>query len=110
MKFHDATPFTADDVVFSIERALAPTSNFSPYTQGITGAAQGRRPHGRDHHDGPNPVLLPQLTEMRIMSKAWATKHNVLKPQDYQEQGGDLRLAQRQRHRPLRAEVAARPT
>jgi peptide/nickel transport system substrate-binding protein len=28
-------------------------------------------------------VLIPQLTEVRMMSKAWATKHNVLKPQDF---------------------------
>jgi peptide/nickel transport system substrate-binding protein len=28
-------------------------------------------------------VLVPQLTEVRMMSKAWSTKHNVLKPQDY---------------------------
>ncbi len=29
VKFHDGAPFTADDVVFSVQRALAPTSNFS---------------------------------------------------------------------------------
>jgi peptide/nickel transport system substrate-binding protein len=28
-------------------------------------------------------VLVPQLTEIRIMSRAWATKHNVQKPQDF---------------------------
>jgi peptide/nickel transport system substrate-binding protein len=32
---------------------------------------------------GPAPVLIPQLTEVRIMSKAWSTKHNVAKPQDF---------------------------
>ena len=32
---------------------------------------------------GPAPVLIPQLTEVRIMSKAWSTKHNVTKPQDF---------------------------
>jgi peptide/nickel transport system substrate-binding protein len=74
VRFHDGTPFTADDVVFSIERALSPTSNFSPYMQGITGARNTK---------GPNPVLLPQLTEVRMMSRAWANKHNVQKPQDF---------------------------
>jgi peptide/nickel transport system substrate-binding protein len=33
--------------------------------------------------DKPVPVLIPQLTQVRMMSKAWATKHNVLKPQDF---------------------------
>ena len=36
VKFHDGSPFTADDAVFSLERAMAKTSNFTVYTQGIT--------------------------------------------------------------------------
>ena len=28
VKFQDGKPFTADDVVFSVNRAMAPTSNF----------------------------------------------------------------------------------
>ncbi|MEF9943613.1 MAG: ABC transporter substrate-binding protein, partial [Burkholderiaceae bacterium] len=38
VKFHDGSAFTADDVVFSINRALAPSSNFKAYTSGIQGA------------------------------------------------------------------------
>jgi peptide/nickel transport system substrate-binding protein len=83
VRFHDGTPFTADDVVFSIERALAPTSNFSPYMQGITGARKVDDLTVEITTKGPNPVLLPQLTEVRMMSRAWAAKHNVLKPQDF---------------------------
>jgi len=83
VKFHDGTPFNADDVVFSIERALAPTSNFSPYMQGITSAKKIDDLTVEIQTKGPNPVLLPQLTEVRMMSKAWATKHNVLRPQDF---------------------------
>ena len=33
--FQDGTPFTADDVVFSIGRALSDTSNFKPYLAGV---------------------------------------------------------------------------
>ena len=83
VRFHDGTPFTADDVVFSIERALAPTSNFSPYMQGITGAKKVDDHTVDIETKGPNPVLLPQLTEVRMMSRAWASKHNVQKPQDF---------------------------
>jgi peptide/nickel transport system substrate-binding protein len=83
VRFHDGTPFNADDVVFSIERALAPTSNFSPYMQGITGAKKVDDLTVDITTNGPNPVLLPQLTEVRIMSRAWATKHGVQKPQDF---------------------------
>jgi peptide/nickel transport system substrate-binding protein len=83
VKFHDGTPFNADDVVFSIERALSPTSNFSPYMQGITGAKRVDDLTVEILTKGPNPVLLPQLTEVRMMSKAWAAKHNVQRPQDF---------------------------
>lgn len=83
VRFHDGTPMTADDVVFSIERALAPTSNFSPYMQGITGAKKVDDLTVEITTRGPNPVLLPQLTEVRVMSRAWAIKHNVQKPQDF---------------------------
>jgi peptide/nickel transport system substrate-binding protein len=83
VKFHDGTPFTAADVVYSIERAMSPTSNFKVYTTGI----QGARAVG-DHSviiytTVPNPVLLRQLPELRIMSKAWSEQHNVTKPQNY---------------------------
>ena len=83
VKFHDGTPFTADDVVFSIQRALADTSNFKPYLAGVKEAKQVDPLTVDIITEGPAPVLIPQLTEIRIMSRAWATKHNVLKPQDY---------------------------
>jgi peptide/nickel transport system substrate-binding protein len=38
VKFHDGTPFTADDVVFTFQRALSDTSNFKPYLAGVTEA------------------------------------------------------------------------
>ena len=83
VRFHDGTPFTADDVVFSIERALAPTSNFKPYLQGVTGAKKVDDLTVEINTSGPNPVLMAQLTEVRMMSRAWAAKHNVQKPQDF---------------------------
>ena len=83
VKFHDGTPFTADDVVFSVQRALADTSNYKPY---LTGVKEARKVDDLTVDvitDGPAPVLVPQLTRIHIMSKAWCTKHNVTKPQDY---------------------------
>ncbi len=83
VKFHDASPFTADDVVFSFQRALSDTSNFKPYLAGVKEARKIDDLTVDVITEGPAPVLIPQLTEVRIMSKAWSTKHNVLKPQDY---------------------------
>ncbi len=83
VKFHDGTPFTADDVVFTIERAMAPTSNFRVYTTGIQGARKIDDNTVLIYTTVPNPVLLRQLTELRIMSKAWSEKNKVTKPQDF---------------------------
>ena len=83
VKFHDGSPFTADDVVFSMGRALAESSRFRPY---LTGVKETRKVDDLTVEivtEGPSPILVPQLTQVRIMSKAWSTKHNVLKPQDF---------------------------
>jgi peptide/nickel transport system substrate-binding protein len=83
VKFHDGTPFTADDVVFTIERAMSPTSNFRVYTTGIQGARKIDDHTVLIYTTVPNPVLLRQLTEIRIMSRAWSEKNKVTKPQDF---------------------------
>jgi peptide/nickel transport system substrate-binding protein len=83
VKFHDGTPFSADDVVFSIERAMAPTSNFKVYTTGIQGARKIDDHTVLIYTTVPNPVLLRQLTELRMMSKAWSEKNKVTLPQNY---------------------------
>ena len=83
VKFHDGTPFTADDVVFTIERVMAPTSNFRVFSTGIQGARKVDDHTVLIYTTVPNPVLLRQMTEIRIMSKAWSEKHKVMQPQNY---------------------------
>jgi peptide/nickel transport system substrate-binding protein len=83
VRFHDGSPFGADDVVFSIQRAMSDTSNFKPYLAGVKEARKVDDLTVDVITDGPAPVLIPQLTEVRMMSKAWATKNNVVKPQNY---------------------------
>ncbi|WP_087748510.1 MULTISPECIES: ABC transporter substrate-binding protein [unclassified Acidovorax] len=83
VKFHDGAPFTADDVVFSLTRAMTPPSNMQSAVQSVKEVKKV------DDHTvdlilkGPNPILLRELTEARIMNKAWAEKNNALKSQDY---------------------------
>lgn len=81
--FHDGTPFTADDVVFSIARAMEKTSNFLAFTSGLKEAKRVDANTVDIITNGPVPTLLDQLTELRIMSRAWANKHNVQRPQDF---------------------------
>jgi len=83
VKFHDGTPFTADDVVFSLQRMKHPASNMVIYVSGIKEVKK------IDSHtvdlvlEGPNPVLLRNLTFARIVSKTWATKNRSENPQDF---------------------------
>jgi peptide/nickel transport system substrate-binding protein len=82
VKFSDGSPLTADDVVYSLSRAMTKTSNYAVYTQGIDKVVKVNDTTVDIMMKGPNPVLLNQLTELRIMSKAWATKNNSLEPKD----------------------------
>ena len=81
--FHDGAPFNADDVVFSIARAMEKTSDFKAYVQGIKEARKVDDMTVDIITDGPVPTLLDQLTMLRILNKAWATKFGALRPQDF---------------------------
>src|SRR5690554_5670284 len=83
VKFHDGTPFEADDVVFSIKRAMAPTSHFKAYVNGIKDVRAVDGLTVEIETSGPNLVLLRQLTNVFIMNRDWAEKHNATEPQDF---------------------------
>ena len=82
VKFSDGSPLTADDVVFSLMRATAKTSNYAVYTQGIDRVVKVNDSTVDVMMKGSNPVLLNQMTELRIMSKAWAEKNKSTEPKD----------------------------
>lgn len=82
VNFSDGSALTADDVVFSLNRAMTKTSNFAVYTQGIDKVVKVNASTVDILLKGPNPVLLNQLTELRIMSKAWAEKNKSTEPKD----------------------------
>ncbi len=86
VKFHDGATFSADDAVFSIERAMSKTSNFGIYAQGIDKVVKVDANTIDIFTKDPNPVLLNQLTELRMMSKAWAEKNNSTSPKDIKTQ------------------------
>jgi peptide/nickel transport system substrate-binding protein len=83
VKFHDGTPMTADDVAFSIERALMKTSQRSFQLRGVLGAKKIDDTTVDVQLAAPDAVLPEKLIFIGIMSRAWATKHNVTAPQDY---------------------------
>ncbi len=83
VKFHDGTPFDAGDVVFSIERALAKNSQRAGQLRGVTGARKVDALTVDVLLAAPDAVLPEKLWLIGIMSRAWAEKHGVALPQDY---------------------------
>lgn len=83
VKFHDGTPFTADDVVFSFGRISQPQGTMQIYVTGIKEVKK------IDSHTvdiilhAPTPLLLKNIIDFRIMSKAWAEKNKTTSVQDY---------------------------
>ncbi len=82
VKFHDGAAFNADDAKFSLERAMSKTSNFGVYTQGIDRVVKVDDYTIDVFTKGPNPVLLRQMTELRMMDQGWAEKNKSLEPKD----------------------------
>ncbi len=83
VKFHDGSAFTADDVVFSLKRAMAPSSQFKSYVAGVSDVKAIDPLTVEISTAGPNPVLLRQLPTLGMMSKAWSEKNNATLPQDF---------------------------
>ena len=83
VKFHDGTPFTADDVIFSFGRVKQPQGTMQIYITGINDIKK------IDDHTvdlilaAPNPILLRNITSFFIMNKAWAEKNRSANVQDY---------------------------
>jgi peptide/nickel transport system substrate-binding protein len=82
VKFHDGAAFNADDAVFSLNRAMAKTSNYGPYIQGIDRIVKVDDFTIDVFTKGPNPVLMRQLTELRMMDKEWSEKNKSVEPKD----------------------------
>jgi peptide/nickel transport system substrate-binding protein len=81
--FHDGTPFTADDVVFSYERARSDTSQLRVYA---TAAGIPKKIDDLTVEfttNGPNPIELEHWDTIYIMSKAWCEKNRATKPQNF---------------------------
>lgn len=93
VKFQDGSAFTADDAVYSLQRAMAKTSNYTPYVQGIDKVVKVDGQTIDVFLKAPNPVLLRQMTELRMMSKAWAEKNRSVEPKDIK--GADENFAHR---------------
>ncbi len=83
VKFHDGSPFSADDVVFSILRARQGTSDIKQYSNAL-GEPKMIDPMTVEFTlKDPNPIFLQHLATVQIMSRAWCEKNKSAKPQDF---------------------------
>ena len=81
--FHDGSAFTADDVVFSIERALGPTSQRAFQLKGVTGAKKVDDLTVDVQLATPDAVLPEKFVGVAIMNRAWSVKNGVERAQDF---------------------------
>jgi len=83
VKFHDGTPFTADDVLFSFARIKQPQGTMQIYVTGISDIKKIDDYTVDLVLNAPNPILLRNIIDFRIMSKSWSEKNKTTNVQDY---------------------------
>ena len=85
VKFHDGADFDSEDVVFSLNRAMAEGSDMKELLSSV------KEVRAVDSHlvdietNGSNPLLVNNLTNMFIMDKGWAEANDVLTPHNVAE-------------------------
>jgi len=77
VSFHDGSPFTADDVVFSADRVRAGDSDFKNRLSGVTEVVKVDDFTVDFITAEPNPILHYTWPNWYIMSKTWAEANNV---------------------------------
>ena len=77
VKFHDGSPFTADDVVFSLNRANSGGSNMKGFFASVKEIRRAGDFRVEVDTKYPDPLLASKWALILIMSKAWAEKNNA---------------------------------
>ncbi|WP_417838912.1 ABC transporter substrate-binding protein [Tritonibacter scottomollicae] len=89
--FHDGADFTAEDVVFSFNRAKQENSDMKELIGSITEVRAVDDLTVEIVTDGPNPILPSNLTNLFIMDKGWTEANNTVNVQDFE--GGEITYA-----------------
>lgn len=82
VKFHDGTPFTADDVIFNYERAGGDGSDMKSYVGQIKEIKKINDHTLEFITKAPFPILPELFTGWLMMSKKWCEDNQATKPVD----------------------------
>ncbi|HYF19344.1 MAG TPA: ABC transporter substrate-binding protein [Ramlibacter sp.] len=83
VRFHDGSPFTADDVVFSVLRAQHSASPFRAYAMALGAPRKVDDLTVEFTLSSFNPIWLQHATTIYVMPKGWTEKHNAATPLDF---------------------------
>jgi peptide/nickel transport system substrate-binding protein len=82
VKFHDGSPFSADDVVFSFQRAAAEGSDVKPTIVTVKEVKKVDDLTVDVITKEPDPILINEIPFLYIMSKSWCEKNGATQPVD----------------------------
>ena len=82
VQFHDGTPFTADDVVFSFQRTQADGSDMKSYTNDFKEVRKVSDHVVEIETKTPFPILPDVISLVYMMSKKWCETNQAAKPVD----------------------------
>ena len=85
VKFHGGEDFTAEDVVFSFERAGMESSDMKELIVSVKEVRAIDDYTVEIETNGPNPILPNNLTNLFMMDKGWAEENNAVKPAEFDD-------------------------
>ena len=77
VRFHSGSLLKAEDVVFSLNRAMGIGSSVRPHTTSFGSIASIDDFRFQIILDKPNPLLLVQLAQINIVSKSWIVERSL---------------------------------
>ena len=81
--FHNGNPFTADDVVFSLERAKSANSNMRQLHADVESITAVDDYTVEVKMAGPSPLYPNNVTNTFIMDREWSEEHDLQEVQDF---------------------------
>ncbi|TFZ03558.1 ABC transporter substrate-binding protein [Ramlibacter humi] len=82
VQFHDGTPFTADDVLFTMARTQQDGSDMKSYTNDVKAVRKIDSHTVEIETNAPFPILPDVLTNVFVMSKKWCEDNQATRPVD----------------------------